>query len=455
MSKFNFSNILAKKQEKVNPACVQGRGVVDLFLKKFYIKINLNKYIMELSKIDPQVAYLIKKENERQQSTLNFIASENYPSLAVREALSSIFIAKYSEGRPRARYYGGMENIDKLEKLAEERARKIFVGNRKGWNVNVQPLSGSPANYAVLRGLLKIGDKIMGLDIKHGGHLTHGAKTSLSGKDFKSVPYQLDEKTGLLNYQKIKVLAKKEKPNLIICGFSGYPRKVDFKKFREIADAAGAYLMADVAHIAGLIAGGVHPNPIPYVDVMTTTTHKSLRGPRGAIIICREELADKIFKMVFPGLQGGPHNHTIAAIAVALKEASSPKFKKYTRQIIKNARVLAKELIKSKFKLISGGTDNHLVLIDLTNKGMTGGEAQEILEKAGIIVNKNMIPYDSCPPQNPSGIRLGTPAVTTRGFKEKEIKIAAGFINDIITLKKSPLKIKNKVRKLCKKFSIL
>jgi len=408
----------------------------------------------EIKKFDPILVSLIKKESERQQATLNFIASENYPSPAVREALSSIFIAKYSEGRPRARYYGGMEYIDKLEKLAEDRARKIFVGDRKGWSVNVQPLSGSPANYAVLRGLLKIGDKIMGLDIKHGGHLTHGAKSSLSGKDFKSVPYFLDKKTGFLNYKKIKVLAKKEKPKLIICGFSGYPRQVDFKKFREIADVTGAYLMADVAHLAGLIVGGVHPNPIPYADVMTTTTHKSLRGPRGAIIICREELSKKIFSMVFPGLQGGPHNHTIAAIAVALKEADSPKFRAYARQIIKNAKVLANELIKFNFKLITGGTDNHLVLIDLTNKRMTGGEAQEILEKAGIVVNKNLIPYDNRPPQDPSGIRLGTPALTTRGFKEKEMKIAASWINDIITLKKSPAIIKSQVKKLCQKFPI-
>jgi len=409
---------------------------------------------MELSKIDPQLANLIKKETERQENTLNFIASENYPSKAVREVLSSIFVAKYSEGRPRARYYGGMENIDKMEKLAEERAKKIFVGNRKGWSVNVQPLSGSPANYAVLRGLLKIGDKIMGLDIKHGGHLTHGARTSLSGKDFKVIPYFLDEKTGFLDYQKIRALAKKEKPKLIICGFSGYPRIVDFKKFREIANVAGAYLLADVAHLAGLIAGGVHPNSIPYVDVMTTTTHKSLRGPRGAIIICREELSKKIFSMVFPGLQGGPHNHTICAIAAALKEASTPQFKKYARQVVKNAKVLAEELIKFNFKLITNGTDNHLVLVDLTNKGMTGGEAQEILEKAGIIVNKNMIPYDMRFPQDPSGIRLGTPALTTRGFKEKEIKIAASWINDIITLKKPPAAIRNQVKKLCKKFPI-
>jgi glycine hydroxymethyltransferase len=410
--------------------------------------------MQNLKKIDPKIAKLIKKEEKRQQETLNLIASENYPSKAVREALSSIFVAKYAEGRPFKRYYGGQEFVDKLETLVEERVRKVFRLNPKKWAVNVQPYSGSPANYAILRALLKPGEKIMSLPLSHGGHLTHGAPVSLSGQDFKIVNYFLD-KDGLLDYKEIEKIARKEKPKLIIAGFTAYPRKIDFKKFAKISKKVKAYLLADISHITGLIIGGVHPNPFPWADVVMTTTHKTLRGPRGAIIICKKELESKIFQKVFPGLQGGPHEHTICAIGIALKEASSLAFKKYARQIVKNTKALATELKRYNFNLISGGTDNHLVLVDLTNKNITGKQAQSLLEKAGIIVNKNTIPYDPRPPFNPSGIRLGTPALTIRGMKEREMRETASFIAEIISSSKSVSKIKKEVKKLCKRFPVL
>jgi len=407
----------------------------------------------EIKKKDPEIEELIEAETKQQQDSLNLIASENYPSKAVKEALSSIFVVKYAEGRPDKRYYGGVGNIDKLETLVEERVRKVFGLSSKKWAVNVQPYSGSPANYAILRGLLKKGEKIMSLLFSHGGHLTHGAPVSLSGQDFKVVNYFLG-KDGFLDYRAIRKLAKRERPKLIICGFTAYSRKIDFKKFREIASDIGAYLIADISHIAGLIIGGVHPSPFPLADVVMTTTHKSLRGPRGAIIICKRELENKIFQKVFPGLQGGPHEHTICAIGVALKEAMSPGFKKYARQIVKNAKALAQELRKYSFQLISGGTDNHLILIDLRNKNITGKKAQELLEKVEIVVNKNTIPYDIRSPYNPSGIRLGTAALTTRGMKEKEMRKIAFWINKVITDPKSITKIKKEVKKLCQRFPI-
>jgi glycine hydroxymethyltransferase len=409
--------------------------------------------IMFIKKQDSQIAKLIKKEEKRQEETLDLIASENYPSKAVRETLSSIFVAKYAEGRPFKRYYGGMENIDKLESLVENRVKKAFKLNPKKWAVNVQPLSGAPANYEILRGLLNIGDKILCLHLPHGGHLSQGAKASLTGQDFKPVYYYLG-KDGYLDYKEIEKLAKKEKPKLIICGYTAYPRKVDFKKFSQIAKKVGAYLLTDTSHISGLIIGGVHPNPFPWTDALMTTTHKTLRGPRGAMIICRRELEKKIFPKVFPGLQGGPHEHTICAIGVALKEAMTPRFKKYAQQIIKNSKTLASELKKYDFNLVSGGTDNHLVLIDLRNKNITGKPAQELLEKAGIVTNRNTIPYDPRTPYDPSGIRLGTPALTTRGMKEKEMKKIAFWINEVISKPKSVPKIKQEVKKLCKKFPV-
>jgi glycine hydroxymethyltransferase len=406
-----------------------------------------------IKKIDPQIGKLIEKEEKRQEETLNLIASENYPSKAVRRALSSIFVAKYAEGRPFKRYYGGMENIDKLETLVEERARKVFKLPPQKWAVNIQSLSGAPANYEILRGLVPLHEKILCLHLPHGGHLSQGAKASLTGHDFKPIYYYLS-KDGFLNYKEIEKLAKKEKPKLIICGYTAYPRKVDFKKFSQIAKKVGAYLLTDTSHITGLIIGGVHPNPFPWADALMTTTHKTLRGPRGAMIICRKELEKKIFPKVFPGIQGGPHQHTICAIGVALKEAMSPKFKKYARQIVKNSKLLAAELKKYNFNLVSGGTDNHLVLVDLRNKNITGKPAQELLEKAGIVTNRNTIPYDPRAPYDPSGIRLGTPALTTRGMKEKEMKKIAAWINEVISKSKSYQKVKREVKKLCQKFPI-
>lgn len=406
-----------------------------------------------IEKTDPKIAALIKKEYARQQDSINLIASENYPSKAVREALASIFVAKYAEGRPHKRYYGGQENIDKLETLVEDRVKKTFRLEAGKWSVNVQPYSGSVANYAILRGLLKPGEKILSLSLSHGGHLTHGAPASLSGQDFKVVNYFLG-KDGRLNYKEIEKIAKREKPKLIICGFTAYPRKVDFKKFSQISKKINAYLLADISHIVGLIIGRVHPNPFPFADVVMTTTHKTLRGPRGAIIICKKELEGKIFKKVFPGLQGGPHEHTICAIGVALKETQMPKFKNYARQVVKNAKTLAQSLKKYDFDLISGGTDNHLILIDLTNKNISGKKAQILLEKAGIITNKNGIPYDPRPPFDPSGIRLGTAAITTRGMREKEMEKIAFWINEVISNQKSISKIKKEVKKFCKKFPL-
>ncbi len=413
----------------------------------------MKEYIKKIKKADPELAALIEKEEAHHRDTLNLIASENYPSLAVRAALSSIFIVKYSEGRPGKRYYGGMENIDALEKLAEKRALNLFLGKEsEKWAVNLQPLSGSPANYEVYRGLLKPGAKIMSLSLDSGGHLSHGAPVSLTEKDFKISRYFLDRKTETLDYRQIEALAKKEKPDLIICGYSAYPRKVDFKKFGQIARKSGAYLLADISHIAGLVVANQHLSPFPWADIVTTTTHKTLRGPRGAMIICRQNLKDKIFPSVFPGLQGGPHNHTIAGTALAFEEASKPAFKKYARQVVENGRVLAMELKKYGFRLVSGGTDNHLLLIDLSSKRVSGSEAQEVLEKGGIIVNKNMIPYDKKSPKDPSGIRLGTPAVTSRGMEEKEMKAIAGWINVLIDSPRQAAGVKKEIRKLCRKF---
>ncbi len=406
-----------------------------------------------IKKTDKEIAALIEKEQKRQEETLDLIPSENYPSKAVREALSSIFVAKYSEGRPFKRYYAGMENVDALETLVEERVRKVFGLDEK-WAVNVQPYSGSPANYAIWRGLLNPNDKIISLDLNHGGHLTHGSPVSLSGIDFKIVHYLVDRQTQLLDYAEIEQLAIAEKPRLIIAGYTAYPRLIDFKRFGEIAKKVNAYLVADISHIVGLVIGGVHPSPFPYADAVMTTTHKSLRGPRGAMIICREELRKKIFPKVFPGLQGGPHNHTIAAIGIALKEAMTPAFKRYASQIVKNAKALAEALKGHGFQLVSGGTDNHLILIDLRNKNIRGKEAQELLESAGMVLNRNAIPYDPEKPFNPSGIRLGTPAVTTRGMKEKEMRKIASWMQQVISHPAVAPKVKEEVRIFCKKYPL-
>ena len=412
---------------------------------------------VKLKKIDSQIAKLIERERERQETTLEMIPSENHSSLAVREALGSILTDKYAEGYSGKRYYAGLEIYDKIETLCQERAKKLF----KVSYVNVQPYSGSPANQAVYFALLNPGDTVIGMSLPHGGHLTHGWKVSFSGKYYNSIQYGVDKKTNLLNYREIEKLVKKAKPKLIWVGATAYPRIFNWKKLGEIASSVGAYLAADIAHIAGLIVADVHPSPAPYVHIITTTTHKTLRGPRGGMIMITrkglekdKELSSKIDKAVFPGLQGGPHENNIAAIAVCLKEASSPAFKKYGRQIVKNSRSLAHELLKQGFDLITGGTDNHLILIDLRNKNISGKEAQNRLEKAGITVNKNTIPFDPNPPFNPSGIRLGTPAITTRGMEEKEMKKIAFWINEVISDEKSVKKIRKEIKKLCKEFPL-
>ncbi len=389
---------------------------------------------------DKEIKKLIESEKKRQKSVINLIASENYVSKDVLEALGSIFDNKYAEGYPFARYYGGQENIDKLETLCQERALKLFGLNKKSWKVNVQPLSGSPANLAVYLGLVPLGGKIMGMSLDHGGHLTHGYKVSMTGKAWVQVPYGVRSDTEVIDYDEIKKLAEKEKPNIIVAGFTAYPRKVDFKKFREIADASGAILMVDMSHFAGLVAGKAYSSPFQYADVVTTTVHKTLRGPRSAMIFSRideRELYKKIDRAVFPGLQGGPHINQIAAVAIALKEADSPTFKKYASQVVKNANALAKELGKLGWKIISGGTDSHLVLVDtwMNGKGLPGKEAGDLLEKAGIIVNKNTIPGETRSPMDPSGIRLGSAAETTRGKREKDFVKIAQKIDSILRRK--------------------
>lgn len=384
---------------------------------------------------DPTIYKLIKAEEKRQKEALEMIPSENYTSKEVMEALGTILVDKYSEGYPKKRYYQGNKVIDEIEILAEERAKKLFGVPY----VNVQPYSGSPANSAVFLALLEpLKDKIMGLSLSFGGHLTHGSPVSFSGKYFKSVPYTLN-KDGLLDYDQIEKIALEQKPKLIVCGFTAYSRLIDFKRFGVIADKVGAYLLADISHIGGLVAAGVHPSPVPYVDVIMTTTHKTLRGPRGAMLMVTNkglkkdpELSDKIDKAVFPGLQGGPHDNQTAAIAVALGEALKPSFKKYCAQIVKNSKKLADELIKYDFKLVSGGSDNHLILIDLANKNVNGALSALALEIAGIVVNKNAVPNDQNPPFYPSGIRLGTPAITTRGMKEAEMVKIAKWIKEAI-----------------------
>jgi len=336
-------------------------------------------------------------------------------------------VNKYAEGYPGKRYYGGNEIIDKIETLCQKRALELFSLSPRTWHVNVQPYSGSPANLAVYAALVPLRGKIMGMELSHGGHLTHGHKVSVTGKFWRQVSYGVSPKNERLDYKELKRLARKDKPNLIVAGFTAYPRKINFKKFREIADSCGAYLMVDMSHFAGLVAGGVHPSPFRYADVVTTTTHKTLRGPRAAMIFCKKELSKKIDRAIFPGLQGGPHENQIAASAVALKEAKSPQFKRYARQIVLNAKTLANELQKRGWRIVSGGTETHLLLVDtwMDGSGIGGKEASERLEKKGIIVNMNTIPFDTRKPFDPSGIRLGTPAETTRGKKEADmIKIA-------------------------------
>ena len=412
---------------------------------------------MKLSKQDSQIAKLIKLETERQKTSLEMIPSENHSSPAVREALGSVLTDKYAEGYPGKRYYAGLKYYDILEDLCRERAKKLF----KVPHANVQPYSGSPANQAVYLAVLNPGETVMGLALPMGGHLTHGWKVNFSAKFFNSVQYGVDEKTNLINYDEVEKLVQQVKPKLMWVGATAYPRIFDWERLSKIADSVGAYLSADIAHIAGLVAAGVHPSPVPFVHIVTTTTHKTLRGPRGGLIMVTErglkkdpELAQKIDKAVFPGLQGGPHMNNIAAIAVCLKEATTPAFKKYGAQIVKNAKALAEELMKFGFKLVTDGTDNHLILVDLRNKNISGNDAQLRLEVAGITINKNTIPFDPNSPFKPSGIRMGTPAITTRGMKEKEMKKIARWINEVISDEKSIAKVRQEIKTFCKKFPL-
>jgi glycine hydroxymethyltransferase len=406
-----------------------------------------------LKDMDPQMAEIMSHEIERQKYGLELIPSENFTSTAVMAAMGSVMTNKYSEGYPHKRYYGGNQFIDQAEDLAIERAKALFGAE----HVNVQPYSGSPANAAVYMGLLEFGDPILGMSLAHGGHLTHGHKVSFSGKAYRALQYGVHPETHLIDYEQVRKLARQEKPKMIISGISAYPREIDFKAFHEIAQEVGAISMADIAHIAGLVVGGVHQSPLPFTDVVTTTTHKTLRGPRGAIIMCKEQFAKDIDRAVFPGLQGGPHDHVNAAKAVSFHEAAQPEFKEYAAQIVKNARVLAEELLVRGLKLVSGGTDNHLILVDLTTKEITGKQAEEALDRANITCNKNMIPFDPRTPFNPSGIRLGTPALTTRGMNEDEMKQVGRFIAEVIDHVEDEAvagKVKKEVRELCQAFPL-
>jgi len=406
---------------------------------------------------DQEIKELIEKEIERQETSLEMIPSENHTSSQVREALGSLLTDKYAEGYPGKRYYAGLEYYDQIENICRDRAKELFGVV----HANVQPYSGSPANHAVYFAVLEPGDTVMGMSLPHGGHLTHGWKVNFSAKYYNSVQYEVSEKDNLLDYDVIEKQVQEIKPKLMWVGATAYPRIFDWERLGKIADSVGAYLAADIAHIAGLVVAGVHPSPVPYVHIVTTTTHKTLRGPRGGIIMVTEkglqkdpELPNKIDKAIFPGLQGGPHENSIAGIAVCLKEAMDPSFKEYGTQIVKNAKALAEVLISDGFNLVTGGTDNHLILIDLRNKNITGAEAQDRLEKAGITTNKNSIPFDTASPFKPSGLRMGTPAITTRGMKEEEMKKIAGWINEVISDESNCEKVREEIREFCKNFPL-
>ncbi len=406
---------------------------------------------MNSPKRDTEVARFLQLEARRQKDTINLIAAENYASKAVLRAQGSILTNKYAEGYPQHRYYAGCPNIDAIESLAIERAKKLFNAE----HANVQPHSGSQANMAVYFALLQPGDTVMGMSLSHGGHLTHGAPVNFSGKWYNFIPYGVDRETERLNYDEIERLALKYKPELIIAGASAYPRAIDFARFRNIADAAGALLVSDMAHIAGLVATNLHLSPVPYSQIITSSTHKTLRGPRSGFILCKQELASKIDAAVFPMMQGGPLVHVIAAKAIAFFEAMQPEFVAYQKAVLENAQVLAAELKQHGLRLISGGTDNHLILVDLTPVGITGKAAQEALEAASILVNRNSIPFDPRPPQISSGIRLGTPAITTRGFGPEETRTIASFIIKVLSHlgdKKVQQEVAQQVRSMCQRF---
>ena len=404
-----------------------------------------------VSKTDSEVADAIRAELNRQRSKIELIASENFVSPAVMEAMGSPLTNKYAEGYPGKRYYGGCECVDIVEELARERAKKLFGAEF----ANVQPHSGAQANFAVFFAAMQPGDTYLGMSLAHGGHLSHGSPVNVSGKYFNVVPYGVDEKTGKIDYDQVRRLAIEHKPKMILAGASAYAREIDFKRFREIADEVGAYLMVDMAHIAGLVAAGIHPSPVPYADFVTTTTHKTLRGPRGGLILCKEKYGAMINKALFPGTQGGPLMHVIAAKAVCLKEALSPEFREYQLQIKKNAEAMADEFMKIGVDIVSGGTDNHLMLLDLTQKGITGKELEHNLDEVNITVNKNTIPNDPQSPFITSGVRIGTPAVTTRGFKEDDVRETANLINMVISdFEGNRGEVMNRVETLCKKYPL-
>ena len=404
-----------------------------------------------LKNSDLSVYEIIEEENTRQEDHIELIASENFVSKAVMEANGSILTNKYAEGYPAKRYYGGCEVVDKVENLARDRMKELFGGE----HANVQPHSGSQANMAVYFSVLKPGDTVLGMNLSHGGHLTHGSKVNFSGMLYNFISYGVNLETETIDYEQVRALAKEHNPKMIVIGASAYPRAIDFVAFREICDEVGAYMFVDMAHIAGLVATGAHKSPVPYADFVTTTTHKTLRGPRGGAILCKEKYAKQIDKSIFPGMQGGPLMQTIAAKAVCFGEALRPEFKTYIDQVVKNAKVLGEELLKYGFKLVSGGTDNHLLLIELTNKNITGKEAEKLLDLVGITVNKNTVPNETLSPFVTSGIRIGTPAVTTRGFKEAEMKIIAELMNETIENREGNLEsIREKVVQLCGKYPL-
>lgn len=401
-----------------------------------------------LVKVDEEIYNLVGKELEREQEGIELIASENFASKAVMEAMGSYLTNKYAEGYPAKRYYGGCQVVDEVEELARERAKKLFGAE----HANVQPHSGSQANMAVYFTILQPGDTVLGMDLSHGGHLTHGSTVNFSGRLYNFVSYGVNKETEMIDYQQIRRLALEYKPKLIVAGASAYSRIIDFKKLKDICDEVGAYFMVDMAHIAGLVATGAHPSPVPYADFVTSTTHKTLRGPRGGLILCKEKYAKALDKNIFPGIQGGPLMHTIAAKAVCFKEALQPEFKEYINKVVKNCKVLAEELVKYDFKLVSNGSDNHLILVDLNNKDITGKDAEKLLDSIGITVNKNTVPNETKSPFVTSGIRIGTAAVTTRGFDEEDMKEVAALINDAIENKDENLSsLKNRVKALCSK----
>lgn len=401
-----------------------------------------------LVKVDEEIYNLVGKELEREQEGIELIASENFASKAVMEAMGSYLTNKYAEGYPAKRYYGGCQVVDEVEELARERAKKLFGAE----HANVQPHSGSQANMAVYFTILQPGDTVLGMDLSHGGHLTHGSAVNFSGRLYNFVSYGVNKETEMIDYEQIRRLALEYKPKLIVAGASAYSRIIDFKKLKDICDEVGAYFMVDMAHIAGLVATGAHPSPVPYADFVTSTTHKTLRGPRGGLILCKEKYAKALDKNIFPGIQGGPLMHTIAAKAVCFKEALQPEFKEYINKVVKNCKVLAEELVKYDFKLVSNVSDNHLILVDLNNKDITGKDAEKLLDSIGITVNKNTVPNETKSPFVTSGIRIGTAAVTTRGFDEEDMKEVAALINDAIENKDENLSsLKNRVKALCSK----